>query len=410
MLKDKNIYGMGKKEKIIFIDVPGKKGKEAVWEDDQDSDYFYHQGWSTQVAKLINKKTDLYDIEIWRIDSRVTKARMRTVEGITCRIFPGRDLFGIFPYSKQFFKKLKWELKNNRVLIHMPGFNHVFNLVVGVIIKKTPIIVHQTGGANPLWRFQRNRKMKSWLYSFCQRKLFIKKIVLAYLVGDEDKKYLGMELEEDKLLDITLQPIDFALFYRHDKIKSREKLALPLDKKIILQPYRASTSDGSGITIDAWKEHLEKKGILLYMINIHESNELYQKVVDSGIEFRGRYRLDEMPYWYSAVDLVIYPSFDEELVSFGGVGYSVFESLACGTPVVGTTLKSFPNFKNEEANIKRICRIPDQMADVAPMVLDLLENPSSSSECRDLVYKYLNEDYIAANYLGHVRELFAKFY
>lgn len=401
---------MLKKNKIIFIDGPGGGRKEVVFEDDPDSNYFYHQGWSKQVAELIKKKADVYDIEIWRIDSRVNEARLRKVDGINCRIYPGRDLFGLFPYSKLFFKELKWEINNNRILLHFPSLHNIFYLLVGFFIKRVPIIINQVGGANPLWRYYKNKSLRSWLYCFLIRKLFIKKVAYAYFVGEEEKKFLGLELDKEKLIDLPLQFIDFSLFRRQDKKESREKLDLPADKKIILQPYRATIADGSGITIDAWKEHLEKKGILLYMINIHESNELYQKVVDSGIEFRGRYRWDEMPYWYSAVDLVVYPSFDEELVSFGGVGYSVFESMACGTPVVGTTLKSFPNYKNEEVNIKRICRIPEKIDDVAPMILDLLEHPTSPSECRELVFKYLNEDYIASNYLNHVRDLFQKYY
>jgi glycosyltransferase involved in cell wall biosynthesis len=401
---------MLKQEKIIFIDGPAKWNKEVVFEDNPESDYFFHQGWSTQIAKLIKKKSDHYRVEIWRIDSRVNEIKERTVEGIICKIFPRKDYLSSFPYSRLFFIELRKELKKSAVLIHIPALHKVFNLLVSMTLKKVPLVAHQTGGPNALWRFRKNKKIRSLIFSFFERKIFFKKLDIAYCVGEEERKYLGSEMDNEKIMDFSLQTIDFNLFYRRDKDKAREKLGLPLKKKIILQPYRATTSDGSGISIDAWEKHLKEKGILLYMINIHESNELYQKVIDSGIEFRGRYRLDEMPFWYSAVDLVIYPAFDEELLSFGGVGYSPLESLACGTPVVGTTLRSFPNYREEESNLKRICRIPDKPEDVGPMILDLLENPSDPDECRNLVFKYLNEDYISTVYLNHVNNLFDKYY
>jgi len=102
----------------------------------------------------------------------VNEVRERTIDGIFCRIFPRTNYFGIFPYSKLFFKILRWEIKNNRVLIHIPVLHKVFNIIIVLLIKKVPLISHQTGGANALWRFKKNKKIKSLVFSFFERKIF----------------------------------------------------------------------------------------------------------------------------------------------------------------------------------------------------------------------------------------------
>jgi len=52
--------------------------------------------------------------------------------------------------------------------------------------------------------------------------------------------------------------------------------------------------------------------------------------IHNSVSFLGLVKHEELPYFYSAADLCVLPSFYE---SFGLVA---LESLACGTPVVGT--------------------------------------------------------------------------
>ena len=66
---------------------------------------------------------------------------------------------------------------------------------------------------------------------------------------------------------------------------------------------------------------------------------LREKVVLAGLEdrilFLPEAPLDAMPRWYQALDLFVAPSYRE------GFGLTTFEAMACGVPVIATTVGSF---------------------------------------------------------------------
>jgi len=59
--------------------------------------------------------------------------------------------------------------------------------------------------------------------------------------------------------------------------------------------------------------------------------------------FPGYVPQQELPYWYNAADLFVYPS------RFEGFGLPVLEAMACGTPVVTTLAASLPEVAGDAA-------------------------------------------------------------
>jgi glycosyltransferase involved in cell wall biosynthesis len=59
--------------------------------------------------------------------------------------------------------------------------------------------------------------------------------------------------------------------------------------------------------------------------------------------FPGYVAQDELPLWYNAADLFVYPS------RFEGFGLPVIEAMSCGTPVVTTTASSLPEVAGDAA-------------------------------------------------------------
>jgi glycosyltransferase involved in cell wall biosynthesis len=55
-----------------------------------------------------------------------------------------------------------------------------------------------------------------------------------------------------------------------------------------------------------------------------------------AIHFPGYISQEELPLWYNAASLFVYPSF------FEGFGLPVLEAMACGTPVITSTVSSLP--------------------------------------------------------------------
>ena len=74
---------------------------------------------------------------------------------------------------------------------------------------------------------------------------------------------------------------------------------------------------------------------------------LYALVRTLGLErkvtFAGYVRDEEQPLWYAAAELFIYPSF------FEGFGLPVAEAMACGTPVITSSVSSLPEVAGEVA-------------------------------------------------------------
>ena len=68
-----------------------------------------------------------------------------------------------------------------------------------------------------------------------------------------------------------------------------------------------------------------------------------ERGLDSQVLFPGYLPCDELPWWYRAADLFIYPSL------FEGFGLPVLEAMACGTPTITSATSSLPEVAGEAA-------------------------------------------------------------
>lgn len=80
--------------------------------------------------------------------------------------------------------------------------------------------------------------------------------------------------------------------------------------------------------------------------------------------FPGYVAAEELPYWYSAADIFVYPS------SYEGFGFPVIEALACGAPTITTHASSLP----EAAGDAALLVPPDDSAALAEALARLLSD------------------------------------
>ena len=86
--------------------------------------------------------------------------------------------------------------------------------------------------------------------------------------------------------------------------------------------------------------------------------------IDGSVDFLGLVEQEELPYFYSAADLCVFPSYYE---SFGLVA---LESLACGTPVVATKVGGIEGvIKEGETGYVVKDNAPDRLADKITLML-----------------------------------------
>jgi len=91
------------------------------------------------------------------------------------------------------------------------------------------------------------------------------------------------------------------------------------------------------------------------------------------VMFPGYVAQDELPVWYNAADLFVYPS------RFEGFGLPVLEAMACGTPVVTTYSASLPEVAGDAA----ILVSPDDEAQLIEAMRRVLSDSALRQEMID---------------------------
>jgi len=80
----------------------------------------------------------------------------------------------------------------------------------------------------------------------------------------------------------------------------------------------------------------------------------------------------DLPWWYRAARLFVYPSL------FEGFGLPVLEAMACGTPVITSTVSSLPEVAGEAGLLVS----PEDTAALAAAIQDVLADPARQEHMR----------------------------
>lgn len=154
---------------------------------------------------------------------------------------------------------------------------------------------------------------------------------------------------KDKII-VVPPGVNHRIFKKHDKLKSRKKLKIPLNKKIILFVGRIDPVKGLVFLLQAIYEltgkHPEFMNNFRVLLiggdissrNFWENKEvgkikkmIYNLKIDCCVKFLGSKPHNQLAYYYSAADTVVMPSVYE---SFGLV---VLEALASGASVIASS-------------------------------------------------------------------------
>lgn len=128
-----------------------------------------------------------------------------------------------------------------------------------------------------------------------------------------------------------------------DRPALRTELEIAPGEQVLLTVRRLVARTGVGVLLEAFAEiHRAAPETRLVVVGDGEDRvELEERVAELGltesVRFCGRISDDEVLAWYQAADLFVLPT-----VAYEGFGMSTAESLACGTPVVGTPVGATP--------------------------------------------------------------------
>ncbi|MDV3104092.1 glycosyltransferase family 4 protein [Thermococcus waiotapuensis] len=168
-------------------------------------------------------------------------------------------------------------------------------------------------------------------------------------VSNSNRKILVERLgvAEEKV-SVIPNGFDSSLFYPMDKVEVRQKLGLPLDKKILLNVANLVPVKGHEFLIKAMGDVLKvRRDVLLVIVGDGSLRARLDGLVkklglERYVKFVGAKPHKEIPLWMNAADLFVLPSLSE------GNPTVMFEALGVGLPFVGTAVGGVPEIITSE--------------------------------------------------------------
>ncbi len=200
--------------------------------------------------------------------------------------------------------------------------------------------------------------------------------------------------------------VNMGLFRPVDRFAARQELGLN-DEKILLFVGRIDPMKGIDQLIKALPYLPSLESLKLLIIGGDENSlteiEKLKKLsgelkMQDSVEFRGLIEHDRLPYYYSAADVCIVPSYYE---SFGLVA---LESLACGTPVVATDVGDMKNIiRPGETGYVVADNSPEKIADGIAGLLSMPDRDRESTLAIRASVSRFNWPSIAEKVLTEIR-------
>ncbi len=352
------------------------------------------------IARQIVKYSDKYIMENWRPERDVPKPVTRKVQGVTCRLFPSSYTHTFGDFSPVMLRELNTQAMEFNILIHHSG---IHNRSLYLIAKKfggLPIVAQQHGDCPPLFKFMRQKRPKKIIAHLLERNV-LKNVDTFFVLRKTEIEFLS-QLVPDSRLILQTMGVDFDQFKQIDKKLARKMLSLPQEKKILLYVGKFYQLKGVDIILRIFQELKKKYDVELILVGGDPSDQLYSDVRTSGARFYGYIPHGRMSLYFNSADVYLLPSFSPD---YWGVDVTTFESLACGTPIVSTTLKDLPS-----EDRSKLGRCPKDENDVLACVCEILEDPYQFKDCREIARKYFDWRNLVTKTLETYDVLFKKYY
>lgn len=232
--------------------------------------------------------------------------------------------------------------------VYPDGFAAV---LIGKLLKKPVVITIRGPGVLTIPGYRIRRKLALWSLKQANHIITVCEAIR--------QEAIKLGISDEKITTIP-NGIDTQKFYPVDKIGARERLNLPIDKKIILSVGYLCERKGFHHIIDAISIIIKitgKKDFLLVIVGSSESGaegnfkpNLERQIKDlklvSYVYLAGHKPHHELYLWYNASDIFCLASSKE------GWANVIFEAIACGKPVVATNIWGTPEvIKSDEYGI-----------------------------------------------------------
>jgi glycosyltransferase involved in cell wall biosynthesis len=194
-------------------------------------------------------------------------------------------------------------------------------------------------------------------------------------------------------------PIDTGLYFPKNKQKIREKLALPLDKKLVLFGAANIMDERKGLkyllsALKKLKEENSEIGETLEIVLFGKSDANFIKQIPFKVHDMGVISGDSnIVDIYNAADIFVLPSLEDNLPN------TIMEAMACGTPVVAYKTGGIPEMIEHKVNgyIAEYKSI-DDLKDGVKYLLEYSNADELSKNAVDRVYRNYNQTIVVDRY------------
>lgn len=295
---------------------------------------------------------------------------------------------------------LFYRLVNNAILEFLYLSPGLFFVLPFVLIFYQPDVIHShglvAGTVAAFWgKIFRVRVIISThsIYNFPKRGLYrnfvklvlnnVSRVICLSKQSAEEVKALGVSKTK---VGIFTYWVDLKKFKKD--FSAKEKLGWN-KKFIVLFVGRLIPEKGITELLDAAK--LWDKKITLVIAGSGPMQNYIKSRENKNLIFLSRIDNDQLPVYYSAADLLIVPSINEE-----GFGRVILESLACGAPVIGSNRGAIPEAMNESVGVL----IDITAENILKAVEDLARNRKKLDQLKSNARQFAEKRYAEKNVEG----------
>jgi glycosyltransferase involved in cell wall biosynthesis len=301
----------------------------------------YNTGLTMKYARAVRARYPDVTLECWRPERTTQQVYVWYDDSarITHRVFP--SFYGHYnlEYSYAMLKAIQKEAAQEETFFLVQGSYNLHAYLLAPLLSQSPAILQSHGGFPATVLFQRSRhRWARYLYLLFSpiERHFLPHYCHIFGISHEECGYLKAICPRS-VVRFSPTGIDFDKFFPGDRHLARRACGVPEDIHLVLYVGRLAAEKGLEYLLDAFALASPKLNPTprLFIVGsgpLRDGLEcqIQRLGLTQYVTFTGNLPSEQLPQWYRAADITVIPSL---LEWFGAVAV---ESLACGTPIVGT--------------------------------------------------------------------------